>query len=379
MRTTIDRWGTENNISPLSNVREWMRAMSRLARNSPSKSIVVWDLGGEHITLKNHKVSVSQYHKSIQRSLDALVRHVDTKVLWNISLPSTATSLPITDDEDVDTRGHGLFSLSSDALEATDNPASIFLQGLCEAGEVCTRSENTIIWHSNRLSDWLRDIATAWSELYVLLHLLSLPGRGTEEAVWQYNNSADSRRHLFLSPHLKTLVTVSNYSKTTAITGLHKYILRVIPFHLAEVITKLLRIVRPVEMIAVASQTPGNTDNILRIYGTYMFVSSQKVWEATVLSSLLRSWFERELQVPFGMNLHRHFAQALQRRFLSYEKDSSLADAANQAMGHGKEVGAMNYARQAGDLLIGLSEQQQFEQVGADWIRLHGVKVSSGK
>ncbi|KAG1841172.1 hypothetical protein C8R48DRAFT_781482 [Suillus tomentosus] len=379
MRETIDRWGTENHISPLSNVREWMRAMSRLARNSPSNNVVTWDLAGDCIRLRNHTVSVSQYHKSIQKSLKALVRHVDTKVLRNVTFPSTATSLPVTDDEDIDTRGHGLFFLSCDGLEANDNPASILLRSLCQAGEVCMRSGDKIIWHDHPLSDWLLDVAGAWSQLYVLLHLLTLPGRGTEEAVWQYNNSAESCRHLFLSPHLKTLVTLSNYNKTTAITGLHKYILRVIPFCLAEVITKLLRIVRPVEMVAVASQIPGNANDVLHIYSTYMFVSLQKVWEAPLLSRLLRSWFERELGVPFGMNLHRHFAQALQRRFLSYEKDSDLAEVANRAMGHGKEVGAMNYARQAGDLLIGISERQQFEQVGADWIRWHGVDVSSRK
>jgi hypothetical protein len=32
-------------------------------------------------------------------------------------------------------------------------------------------------------------------------------------------------------------------------------------------------------MIAVASQTPGNNNDVLHIYGTYMFAYLQKVWE----------------------------------------------------------------------------------------------------
>lgn len=88
--------------------------------------------------------SVSQCHKSIWKSLDTFVWYVDTKVLQNISLSSTTTSLPITDDKDMDIRGHGLFLLSSNALEASDNPASILLQSFCEVGEVVMQNENTI-------------------------------------------------------------------------------------------------------------------------------------------------------------------------------------------------------------------------------------------
>jgi hypothetical protein len=50
----------------------------------------------------------------------------------------------MSDDEDVNTRGHGLFLLPSDALEASNNSASILLQSLGTTEEVCMQNKNTI-------------------------------------------------------------------------------------------------------------------------------------------------------------------------------------------------------------------------------------------
>ncbi|KAI6094387.1 hypothetical protein EDD17DRAFT_1509907 [Pisolithus thermaeus] len=103
-----------------------------------------------------------------------------------------------------------------------------------------------------------------------------------------------------------------NYNKTSATTGLHKYILQVIPFALATVITKLLQIMRPLEALALAAK---------------LFTGRKK-----------------------------HFAQALQQKFLTYEKGSNLAKATNRAMGHGEEVADLNYAQEAGDLSMDISD-----------------------
>jgi hypothetical protein len=333
----------------------------------------MWDPLGRTVSLSGHEVSITKYMERVRASLKSLISHVDTSVLFDISFPSSATRLPGVEEVNVDLEaiGHGLFSYSQNDLESGNHPTSFFLDALCKEGKLCKRSENDILWDTKRLSQWLLDIAAAWAQVYVLLHLLSPPGRGTEEVMWQHTNTSTSRRHLLLSHSLKTLVTLSNYSKTTSITGLHKFILRVIPHPLAEVITKLLRIVRPLEAMAVYSQAATGGEDILEVYRTYLFVSFGQRWDARRLSTLLYGWFMRELGVPFGMNRHRHFAQSLQRKFLSYRDDDPLAETANQAMGHGKEVSDLNYARHVGGLPIACSDQQRFETIGTDWIKLH--------
>lgn len=120
-------------------------------------------------------VFMSQYYKSIWKSLNAFIQYIDAKVLQNISLPSTVTSLSITDDKDVDIRGYGLFLLSNNTLEASDNPASILLWSLCEVEEVYMQTENTITCDkipntgSSKCEFWaivsMRGVGLKWDEI----------------------------------------------------------------------------------------------------------------------------------------------------------------------------------------------------------------------
>ena len=320
------------------------------------------------------------YKSCIAKSFQSLIKLVDSRVLLDVKFPDGAFNLPKHDNYNTDTSGYGLFSTSIDSLSTGNHPASHFLEALCQEGRICAVVGNDITWDTGRLSAWLKDISEAWSTTLVLLHLLSLPGRGTEEVVWQHANSPSSPRHLYLSTHLQTLITQSNYSKTTALTGLHKYIIRAIPYPLALVIVKLLQVVRPVETLAVTKGlflTAESRQKVLETYQVYMFVSIGKVWTSDMLSQALRHWFERNLNVPFGLQLHRHFAQALQRKFHSYkESHNLLADAANKSLGHGQGVADINYAREGQDLAVSVSNRERFEEVASRWITWHGVMVS---
>lgn len=350
--------------------------MSRVARQAPSGQIVMWSSDATKITIQNHTVVISEYVSQVQSSISALAHKVDSEILFGIKFSSESFALPSQTREtyDMQTLGFGMFTLSTDS---DHHPAGYFLEQLCQSGVLCSRQGDEIIWDIKSTNQWLLAISEAWSETLTLMHLLALPGRGTEVSSWQYANSPTSPRHLFLSRNLGTLITYSNYNKTTAITGQHKHILRVIPFGLSTIITKLLCIIRPVEMFAFTSRVTGNKLEIQKIYNTYMFVSYGKVWDSETLSACLRNWFLQKLKVPFGLHLHRHFAQALQRMFLSYKQDNELAKVANLVMGHGSEVADLNYAREAQDLSLDTSTRRRMEQVGSDWIKkIHKVEVS---
>ncbi|KAG6371750.1 hypothetical protein JVT61DRAFT_9101 [Boletus reticuloceps] len=380
MRDLINRWATEDHISPLSFVLECMRAMSRIARRAPSRCTVMWDLEDKQITVLNHSVVINQYFKAVQKSLFNLARKVSQDILFGIEFPDESLNLPSAEEEthDTDTIGFGLFSLPIDNSDGTPSPAAYFLEELTKRGEICHRDGDQIIWNHQKLHQWLLDLSSAWSEMFTLMHLLALPARGSEMTIWQHSNSSISSRHLFFSKSLQTLITQSNYNKTSAITGLYKHILRPIPFPLATILTKLLRIIRPVETFAFTSQvTERDRQAIREVYGTYIFISNTKVWDSCKLSAALKAWFIRELQVPFGLSLHRHFAQALQRKFLTDKNKNMIEKVANQGFGHGQEVAGLNYAREGGDLNIDATARQMMERVGAGWIQMHGIQVSS--
>ncbi|KAH0835419.1 hypothetical protein J3R83DRAFT_9045 [Lanmaoa asiatica] len=143
-----------------------------------------------------------------------------------------------------------------------------------------------------------------------------------------------------------------------ALTGQYKYILQVIPYTLSIIFTKLLHIIWPIKTFAFSSKAAlGNKLEIQNVYSTYIFVSHTKVWNSARLSDGLHNWFLHKLNVPFGLHLHRHFAQALQRRFLSYEKCNELHKTANNVMGHGSELANLHYAREMEDLNLNASER----------------------
>lgn len=354
-----------------------MKAMSRMARQAPSGQTVMWDIEGSTLAVQNHTIVIAEYVECIHASLSALARKVDEDILFGFEFPQGSFDLPhhTFETNDSETLGFTLFPFDSAGLDS--HPASHFLQRLCDKGQLCIRQGDRIIWDPKQVNSWCLSVSEVWSEALALMHLLSLPGRGTEVTSWQHANSAISSRHLFFSKSLGTLITHSSYNKTTAITGQYKYILRVIPPALSTILTKLLRIVRPVESFAFTSAltTEGKLE-IQKVYATYIFVSHGKVWNSTKLSACLRNWFNRELKVPFGTHLHRHFAQALQRRFLSYEKENQLSVTANKVMGHGSDVADLHYAREPQDLLLDTSERRRMEQVGMDWInKVHRFNI----
>jgi hypothetical protein len=226
------------------------------------------------------------------------------------------------------------------------------------------------------------DVSLAWEYVYILMHLLALPARGTEEELWQHANAPESGRHLFISPSLQTLVTKSNYNKTSSSTGIYKTIIRVIPHQVSEAITILLGMVRPIELVAILQfqcSTPAQAQNVTHLYQTRLFATMGLAWDSERMSLILRTWFMRHLGVPFSMRLHRQFAQALQRKFLSYKRPNPMAEVANMALGHTQRVAEMHYAIETEDLAVPRSLLERFEAVGRDWIEWHGVPVMAEK
>jgi hypothetical protein len=379
--------------TPLAFVREWIRSLSAIVRKTPAKAIATWCQrdGNLSIRLLKYEVRIDSYHTAVKSTLQECMLHIRSKVLFNIDLPKSCFQLPDDKDpQDETTRGYGIFSFATDSdsddfgESGSRAASSILLQALSKLGALCRwdATSNSLQWDTNVLSQWLMDVSLAWEYVYILMHLLALPARGTEEELWQHANAPESGRHLFISPSLQTLVTKSNYNKTSSSTGIYKTIIRVIPHQVSEAITILLGMVRPIELVAILQfqcSTPAQAQNVTHLYQTRLFATMGLAWDSERMSLILRTWFMRHLGVPFSMRLHRQFAQALQRKFLSYKRPNPMAEVANMALGHTQRVAEMHYAIETEDLAVPRSLLERFEAVGRDWIEWHGVPVMAEK
>jgi hypothetical protein len=178
--------------------------------------------------LQSFKIDIDQFFSRVRETLQVLRVHIREKVLFNIH---TDFKLPTTDTQDQTTHGHSAFGPNNECINNVDSAA--FLGALLKDGRLCHRGpEDTVVWDIRQVNQWLADIHRSWSDIYALLHILSLSGRGTEEALYLWANGPEGRRHLFLVNRI--LGIISNYHKGHQVTGLYKQILRLIHLILAE-------------------------------------------------------------------------------------------------------------------------------------------------
>lgn len=383
------QWLAPKKMTPFAVLKEWIHVVSNIARNMPAPAVIIWNDAGDKVQLHGHLIDICDYKTKLSHTLRDATVLMDKKVLLGIVLSAGARELPEQDDYDQRTRGHGLFSFSLDDIQKPEHPASFFLEALCTQGKLCKSSqEGDISWDYDEVLIWLANVADMLSHIYLLLHMLSPPGRGSEEVLWQHANSAETRRHLFRSKALNTLIMIGNYDKGSTATGLHKCIVRVIQGEVAVLLSTFLRVVRPLELLLTLTFFGGSTAEkeaeTMYLYQTRLFVSFGKLWDSEYLSRIIRDWYSDRLGISsMGLAMHRHFAQALQRRLYSKSEvdlpTRLLSETANLALGHGREAGEMNYARQDSDVLT-MTQQERFERVGKDWIGFLGFKVpeSSG-
>ncbi|KAG9308077.1 hypothetical protein JVU11DRAFT_12588 [Chiua virens] len=279
VESIIREWCSELKPTPFGTIREWIRSLSRVVRNTPARANILWlsdSKKGDAVRVWNHTVYIDSYLAAVQKTLEECLTHLQEKVF--LGLDVVLAGLPAEDLQDEHTKGFSLFPLD---LEADITQANEFLNRLCMATQIglCQKDEETgdVVWNTSR----------TWSSVYVLMHLLSPPARGTEEEMWQHSNSPESPRHLFYSQNLQTLVTKSNYNKTSSTASIYKAIIRVIPYKLALILATLLQIVRPVELAAVLQFQSGSPERALEVaslYQTRLFVSSGQTWTAEGMS-----------------------------------------------------------------------------------------------
>jgi hypothetical protein len=81
-----------------------------------------------------------------------------------------------------------MFGHVHDVINGFDSDA--FFGALLKDGTLCSRRpDGSIMWNRPKVNQWLADINWSWTDIYCLLHILSLPGSGSEEVLFQWVNS----------------------------------------------------------------------------------------------------------------------------------------------------------------------------------------------
>jgi hypothetical protein len=75
--------------------------------------------------------------------------------------------------------------------------------------------------------------------------------------------------------------------------------------------------------------TPASQNlKVKKLYSTHLFVTYGQEWDSPKLSLLLKTWWMKNMKLPFGLNLHHQFTVGLQHKFLSYPKNNPRRAAA---------------------------------------------------
>ena len=274
-------------------LREWIVSLSHFVFNTALLDIVSWPLP-RVMRLKDLEINIDQFFSRVKSSFQELRVHIHEKVLFGI---------PTADSQNEQTRGYSSFSPAEESLKNVDSAA--FLGALLKDGKLCySGPDNIIVWDCPWVNQWLAGIDRSWSDVYCLLHILSLPVRGSEEVLFQWANGPTCWSHLFIVNYI--MAFISNYHKGYQTTGLYKQIVHLMPNELGYVLAILLRVVRPIEAIVVGKFfTPDNQKSAMKLlYSTRIFITYGREWDSRRPSALLKACWKKNMDLPIAMNLH---------------------------------------------------------------------------
>lgn len=335
--------------------------------------------------IQGNKITKDAFTEKLREGLDELETFVEETVLFGISLDAIGVSCKLHDSMDSGddtTPDYGPFS--SPDSKTLDNPDSDkFFRALVKLGgrSPCHKAGENIEWDHAKSMKWEADIHHALQHLYLQIHCTGgLAGRGTEEALLNYTNEEfGSRRHLRV---LKgTCGFDHNYHKGALVTGMYKNVFRLLPYRVARILFILLRIIRPIQLMAllifIVPAGKQHVQNATALYKTRIFVSWNKAWTNSLLSSILMAWFKKNLGFPMGLRMYRHFATALQRRYIKYLKHDnpkSIQGFADAQAGRTQKTSFLNYAIEK-NKSIPESRIHDFELVSAYWHEMCGYST----
>ena len=365
----------------MADLHYWIRSAAHVVFNMKHPWMIEW-VDDDTARLRNAQIHVPNLVTYVHDKISALDYFVKEEILFGINLAELGISFEFrqaNDSGDETTWGYSpIGSVNADGT--LDNPESGKLfNAMVEkhALGLNVMQSREIIMDRAKAIQWNSNIYKAWSLFYPAVHVGALlPGRSTEESLYQYTNSGTSRRHLYYKDG--TIGFASNYHKGHLNTGIYKYVLRLLPHNLAVVLYILLRVVRPIEFMTLTEYClkPEKIDTALNVYQTYVFASWGEVWTGESMSAALMAFFREGFNCNIGVRIYRHFAIALGQKYLTYDKESnSMEQARALAAGHAETMEQTNYAGIKGATGNLTTDEHYFTRISRDWHKLFGLRT----
>jgi hypothetical protein len=295
----------------------------------------------------------------------------------------------IQDNGDEKSIGYGIIADTS--TPGMDNPQStVFFHTMFKCQHLGLQSDQDghILFDKQLALQWIADIDDAMKQFFPISHNTTISGRGTEAETLRPANNDIGRRNVIFDPEAGTGAYDADYHKGQERTGIHKHILRHIPYEVFRILYILVRIVRPIEFFFVCKAFVP-LDARARVhdaYANHIFTSFGAAWNTTIMTSSLEAFFKDVAGFPMGLRQNRHFSVALQRRYLDYGAAKSgsaptpeqlaLERTLNRLRGHEKEVGDANYAREGNYGSSSVDERRSSRFLSELWHKALGFPTS---
>lgn len=236
---------------------------------------------------------------------------------------------------------------------------------------LATFKGDNLEWNHTEAYEIMSKLALVNRLLSVLLHIgPSQPARGTEHVDTKIRNSW-RLRNLFWQNGKLWIVT--QYTKTSNITGHDMFIPMMIPHRLANLLTYYLVVFRPLEMVI---STFLFEKDALQNYHDYLYVEMGNRVTSDKFSDHLGALTAKFMKVKLTLNPYRHVAIAIKREFIPaiYHITSTHQDeVGDHSSGHSTAMARRIYATKTGDLpFLTTDAMREFSKFCSLWHNMMG-------
>jgi hypothetical protein len=377
--------------APLSTIRYWLHEFSVIVKNTPRPALVWWR--EDTILLFGHSISFPFFKLQLRKKLLQLEQFILGTILFGMySMDELEAKFGISrmqDNGDEKSIGYGIIAdISTPGMDNTESKA--FFDAIFKRQHLGLQSDQDgrILFDKKLALQWITNIDDAMRQFFPISHNTTISGRGTEAESLRPANNNIGRRNVIFDPEAGTGAYDADYHKGQERTGIHKHILRHMPYEVFRILYILVRIVRPIEFFFVcrAFVPFDGRARVRNAYANHIFASFGAAWNTTTMSSSLEAFFKDVAGFPMGLRQNRHFSVALQRRYIDYGAAKSgsaptpeqlaLGRTLNHLRGHEKEVGDANYAREGKYGSSSVDERQNSRFLSELWHKALGFPTS---
>jgi superfamily II DNA helicase RecQ len=249
-------------------------------------------------------------------------------------------------------------------------------------------------WNDRAVHSYLADDIRFRRKLMVAMHIMSLPGRGSEIGSIKFANSIYSARNIYVLNGRMAFVTCYDKSRSRRMTT--EYIVRYLPDELSQVLAQYLVYVCPFAR------------NLGRDESEYLFADKRGPWAGAELTVGLAEATARYLGVRLPVSQWRHAAIAVGDRFLhkgvkafrdqempgvdvadgggddsdleDEEEITTMAEVQVRQSGHGLRVARNHYAVDGAFLSrLGPELLWEFQRASLAWHKILKLESTGGK